>query len=218
MVPLLDRCRGRVHLGCNTVKVDGFVNVDVRPTTATDVIHDCSDLAFAPDSSVNVVYSNAFFEHVYVSARLKLLRDIWRALRPDGYILFTGLPDFEGIARAYLERRKPGHVSPVFDLYEVYRYTHGDPEGAPDWWLAQLHKGLFDTETLKDLLKQARFAAGTIFGYCWGAEPHAVTLGCVAYKSKPPEAPTLASIETLTAPLPSNINARTLSLKAEYLA
>lgn len=218
MAPLLDRCRGRVHLGCNTVKVDGFVNVDVRPTSATDVVHDCTDVAIFPDGSLQLVFSNAFFEHVYVNARLRLLRDIRRALGAEGCLLFTGLPDFEGIARAYLERRRPGHVSPVFDLYEVYRYTHGDPEGTPDWWLAQLHKGLFDAETLEKLLKEAGFAAGSVFGYCWGQEPHAVTLGCIAYKSTPAELPTVASIEKLTAVLPSNINVQSLTMKSEFRA
>lgn len=44
---------GRVHLGCNTVRIDGFVNVDVRSTSATDVVHDCKDLALFPSNSLS---------------------------------------------------------------------------------------------------------------------------------------------------------------------
>jgi predicted SAM-dependent methyltransferase len=213
---LLARCEGRVHLGCNTVRVEGFVNVDVRSTSATDVVHDCRNVAIFPDKSINVLYSNAFFEHVYVNDRLPLLKDIHRALRADGSMLFTGIPDFEGIAQAYLEKRSPGNVSPTFDLYEAYRYTHGAPEGEPRWWLAQLHKGLFDAPTLQQLLKEAGFVRGSVFSYRWGNEPNGVTLGCVARASDRPAPTDLAEIRDLVGSLPSNINYGSLVIKTSF--
>jgi hypothetical protein len=47
-------------------------------------------------------------------------------LEPGGVVCYWGIPDFANIAWFYLERR-PGIVGPVFDLFNVYRYTHGDP-------------------------------------------------------------------------------------------
>lgn len=196
----------RVHVGCNVVRVEGFINVDVRSTSATDLVHDCRDLSLFPTSSLDVVFSNAFFEHIYVSDRLRFLVDVARALKPEGVVAFTGLPDFEEVARAYLERRKPGHVSPVFDLTEAYRYTHGAPEGQPSWWLAQLHKGLLDWETLLNLSRDAGFASGAVFRYCWGQEAHPVTLGFVAYKRPGSYQSLNPTIRELLANLPTNIN------------
>ena len=213
---LLARCEGRVHIGCNTVKITGYVNVDVRPTSATDLVHDCRDVAIFPSASLKVVYSNAFFEHVYVMDRLPLLEDIRRALAVDGRLIFTGLPDFEGVARAYLERRKPGHVSPAFDLFEAYRYTHGDPEGRQDWWLAQLHKGLLDAQTMEKLLRDAGFAASTVFSYRWGTEPHAVTLGCIAQRSARAALMTPAEIRDAIGDLPSNVAYESLVVAAGH--
>jgi predicted SAM-dependent methyltransferase len=212
---LLARCAGRVHLGCNTVKVDGYVNVDVRATSATDIVHDCRDVSMFPSESVKIVYSNAFFEHVYVNDRLPLLKDIRRSLERNGYLLFTGLPDFEGVARAYLEK-KPGNVSQVFDLHEAYRYTHGDPEGRESWWLAQLHKGLFDAETLEELVRKADFASATVFAYCWGKEPNSVTLGCVAHTSARAAPTNVADIRSIVGALPSNIAYDSLVIKRTF--
>lgn len=154
-------------------------------------------------------YSNAFFEHVYADDRLPLLRDAVRALAPEGWLAFTGLPDFEGVARAYLAKR-PGNVSRLFDLHEAYRYTHGDPEGKSDWWLAQLHKGLFDTPTVLELCRSAGFATCEVFAYCWGAEPNQVTIGFLATKHKPARSVENSQIRTELSALPANINWSTL--------
>jgi hypothetical protein len=212
---LLARCEGRVHLGCNTVRIEGYVNIDVRATSATDIVHDCRDVSVLPSEGVKIVYSNAFFEHLYVSDRLPLLKDIRRSLEPDGYLLFTGLPDFEGVARAYLEK-KPGNVSKIFDLQEAYRYTHGDPEGRESWWLAQLHKGLLDAETLENLVRKAEFASATVFAYCWGQEPNSVTLGCVAHSGRRKAPANLEDIRNVVGGLPSNINYESLEIKRTF--
>ena len=214
---LLERAGGRVHVGCDTVRIDGYVNVDVRATTAVDIVHDCKDVSIVPAASLELVYGNAFFEHLYVTQRLPFLRDVHRALRAHGWLLFTGLPDFEGIARAYLERREPGNVSPRFDLYEAYRYTHGAPEGRPTWWLAQLHKGLLDTTTMVGLLRDAGCGAAEVFGYCWGEEPNQVTFGCIATKSHEARRSTKEpDVRRLLEGLPANINWDTLSVQACY--
>jgi hypothetical protein len=203
---MLQECGGRVHVGCNDVKVAGYVNVDVRATRATDVVHDCKDLAIFLDKSVSVLFSNAFFEHLYVTERLPFLQDAARTLAEDGLLLFTGLPDFEEVARAYIERREPGHISTRFDLFEVYRYTHGAPEGRPSWWLAQLHKGLLDTDTVIQLLRQSGYASALVFRYCWGNEPHPVTLGFAARKTRSDITLSDPAFAELLKGLPANIN------------
>lgn len=213
---LLRRAEGRVHLGCNDVRLDGFVNVDLRSTKATDIVHDCRDLSIFPSRSLSFIYSNAFFEHVYLADQQRLMRDLLRTFADDGWVAFTGLPDFEGVARAYVERRTPGNVSEAFDLREAYRYTHGAPEGRQEWWQAQLHKVLLDAPTVLELCKTVGFATCEVFSYCWGNEPNDVTLGFVATKSAQRRSVSDPTVRAQLSALPSSINWGSLRIKGVY--
>ena len=170
----------RVHLGCGDDRLHGFVNIDCRPTGAVDVAMDLS-LPRLADRSVSFAFSNAFFEHLYRSARGPHLQRIRRALAAEGACCYTGIPYFPNIARLYVERG-PGTAGPVFDLYNVYRYTHGDPEGQAAWWLGQLHKSLFDEDEVAGLLAQSGFASAVMFCYTYPGEPDGVrvTMGFYA--------------------------------------
>ncbi|MEW5798817.1 MAG: hypothetical protein AB1728_07390 [Bacteroidota bacterium] len=155
-----------VHLGCGDEKKTGFVNIDIRTTVATDYSVDLNHLrSFAP-GSVRTFYSHAFFEHLYRTQRVEHLKGVFRALTDNGVCCYIGLPYFPNIARYYLEKRKPGIVGERFDLFNVYRYTHGDPEHAPTWWLDQLHKSLFDEEELSAVLDGAGLTSNVLFVYC----------------------------------------------------
>jgi len=155
----------KVHVGCGEDRLPGFVNMDCRLTSATDATMDLSELDIFAPGRVDCFFSNAFLEHLYRMQRLPHLRSVCRALDPArGFACYIGLPYFPNIAKFYLERA-PGTAGPVFDLYNVYRYTHGDPEQAPDWWLEQLHKSLFDDQELETLLAAAGFASWAIFCY-----------------------------------------------------
>ena len=92
-----------------------------------------------------------------------------------------GIPYFPNIARLYVEQG-PGTAGPVFDLYNVYRYTHGDPEGQEAWWLGQLHKSLFDAEEVAALLAPSGFGAYVLFcyGYPGDVNEVPVTMGFYA--------------------------------------
>jgi predicted SAM-dependent methyltransferase len=165
-----------LHLGCGGHRVKGRVNIDVRPTSATDVV---ADLTRPQIRSARSVVSHAFFEHLYRNDRLPHLRAICDALTPGGWVLYLGLPDFHEIARLYLDRAA-GLVGPRFDLYHVYRYTHGDPEHVTGWWLEQLHKSLFDRDELERLLREAGFGSWEIANYAFQSEPYALNLAFYA--------------------------------------
>lgn len=171
----------KIHLGCGDVRLPGFVNIDYRATKATDLVHDCSDLDFIPSSSIETVLADAFFEHIYRKERIILLKSIRRVLNSQGKAIILGIPDFKRVAQAYLNKER-GVFSKTFDLNEVYRYTHGDPEQHPDWWQQQLHKSLFDAEILEELLTISKFHKYAIFRYCYKEEKRPYTLGFIAFK------------------------------------
>jgi predicted SAM-dependent methyltransferase len=183
----LQQRRGlRVHLGCAGDRLSGFVNIDYRRTPATDVTMDLNLPRLAP-RSVSLAFSNAFFEHLYRDKRLPHLRRMREALQPDGVCCYIGVPYFRNIAKLYIERG-PGTAGPVFDLYNVYRYTHGDPEHQPDWWLGQLHKSLFDEEELGALLRDGGFGSFVMFcyGYPGDTAEVPVTMGFYATAESTP--------------------------------
>jgi predicted SAM-dependent methyltransferase len=155
-----------VHLGCGDERKPGYINIDIRTTVATDYSADLNRLRWLRSGTVRSFYSHAFFEHLYRLERIIHMENVYRLLQDDGFCCYIGLPYFPNIAKYYLERRTPGIVGDRFDLFNVYRYTHGDPEHAPTWWLAQLHKSLFDEEDLSGLLRQAGFSSHSIFIYC----------------------------------------------------
>ena len=184
--PELRSCRSiRVHLGCGDEKLPGFINVDIRVTEATDYVADLNNLQIFSDNSVTCFYSHAFFEHLFRLQRLPHLAQAVRALEePDGFCCYIGLPYFPMIARLYLEGG-PGIVGESFNLFNVYRYTHGNPEMMPESWIEQLHKSLFDEAELGELLWRAGFNSFVMFNYCFVGEPrHPINIGFYATKSR----------------------------------
>jgi predicted SAM-dependent methyltransferase len=181
---VLQRERGlRLHFGCGGDRLPDFVNVDYRRTPATDVTMDLNRPVLRP-GSVSVAFSNAFFEHLYRDERVPHLRRVHDALQPDGVCCYVGLPYFRNIAKFYLEGA-PGTTGPRFDLFNVYRYTHGNPEQRPEWGLGQLHKSLFDGEEVASLLSDAGFASFVMFcyGYPGDSVELPVTMGFYATSS-----------------------------------
>jgi len=170
----------RVHLGCGGDRLPDFVNIDYRRTPATDVTMDLNVPRLGP-STVALAFSNAFFEHLYRPQRLPHLQRIREALEPGGACCYIGVPYFRNVAKFYLEKA-PGTLGPVFDLYNVYRYTHGDPEHQQAWWLGQLHKSLFDEDELAELLREAGFESFVMFCYGYPGDDHElpVTMGFYA--------------------------------------
>jgi predicted SAM-dependent methyltransferase len=177
----------QVHLGCGDDRLPGFVNVDRRKTPAADVVMDL-DLPRFTRGSIAIAFSNAFFEHLYRESRLPHLRRIFESLAADGLCCYIGIPYFRNVARFYLERA-PGTSGPLFDLYNVYRYTHGDPEQAPAWWLDQLHKSLFDEEELALLLQESGFASFVMFCYGYPGDATELPVNMGFYATKGPRPP-----------------------------
>lgn len=181
--------KNKVHLGCGDIKLKKFLNIDCRPTKAVDIINDCTNLSILPKNYFLEVYSHAFFEHLFPNQRVPCLKSIYRILKDNGLVFFIGIPDFEQVAKAYLNKEK-GLLSEKFDLYHVQRFTH-DPVIADcmsleeDGWLEQVHKSLFDIDEIEKLLKNSGFNSFIIFDYCFKDDHLAVSLGFIAFKTKP---------------------------------
>lgn len=173
----------QLHLGCGSNHIDGMINCEYRATSAADIVMDCSDLSRFASNSIDLIFSHAFFEHLYLNQRLPFLRECRRILKENKYIVFLGLPDLHVIAKSSLDEVEFSPERP-FDASIVYRYTHGSPEIAPLWWTEQLHKTLFDKQVIRNLLLSSGFEHFAMFNYRYVNEKIPLNLGFIAWYGK----------------------------------
>ncbi|MGK9369480.1 hypothetical protein ACSSWA_11320 [Melioribacter sp. Ez-97] len=110
----------RLHFGCGSNPLIGYINVDFQLSKGVDLIEDLNCPKIFSNNCAREIFSNAFFEHLYRKNRIEHLRRCKDILKPGGIICYLGIPYFPEVAKLYVEGE--------FTLYQVYRYTHGDPE------------------------------------------------------------------------------------------
>lgn len=133
-VELRPRGRGRVHLGCGEVYLDGYLNVDLPPAEGTargmsrpDVEADITRLA-CPGDSLEEVRLHHVFEHFERAQALALMIRWQDWLRPGGRLALE-TPDFDACIRGFDERA--AHEQAL-----ILRHVFGSQE-AP--WARHLH-------------------------------------------------------------------------------
>ncbi|MDH7602776.1 MAG: methyltransferase domain-containing protein, partial [Armatimonadota bacterium] len=168
----------KLHLGCGYKILDGYVNIDLY-SPAADLKLDIVDLSCFEDSSVDEIYLNAVFEHLYVFEQIRALAEWWRVLKPGGKLIIHSIPDFDEIVKAYVSKA-PGNDGCTFDIEEVSRYTHG--AYGRENKLGQIHKDVFTKPKMKKLLERVGFKIVSMENVCWADEPNPVNLNIVAVK------------------------------------
>jgi hypothetical protein len=100
-----------LHLGCGNVRKQGFVNIDVVRTHATDYVCDILVLPLTT-GSVRRVEMYHVIEHLTRDDATRLLEKLHLALEDRG-ILVMELPDFDRVVREYLS----GDESRLFNIF-----------------------------------------------------------------------------------------------------
>ena len=90
----------KLHLGCGDQHFDGYVNIDWRKTSATDLVLDITRLPY-PDNSIEQIESYHVIEHLPRHNVERALGDWYRVLHPGGKLILE-YPDFDEIAKLYL--------------------------------------------------------------------------------------------------------------------
>lgn len=141
----------KLHLGCGTVLLPGYVNIDgyeterrgwteVRP----DRILRVEELDY-PADSVDEIYTAHTLEHLGATELKRALLCWHRVIRPGGRLIVE-VPDAEAIMRRLLRQRS----EEAKDLY--YYLLHGTQE-----FEGEFHKGGFTYARLVRLLSAAGF-------------------------------------------------------------
>ena len=94
----------KLHLGCGTKKIEGFINVDVRKLSNVDVCADISNLPFK-DDTVDLIYSCANLEH-FSRLKWKSVLKHWYDILKFGGELQLSTMDFESIVWQYMKYGK----------------------------------------------------------------------------------------------------------------
>jgi len=175
-----------LHFGCGGQHLKNYINVDYKFSKSGDLFLDLSKPKLFPKNSINHVFSNAFFEHIFKSQRVDHLKLLFQRLNKDGFICYIGIPYFKEIAKLYLEG------NPFMTIEHTFQFTHGgdgianmNPYSTKSLFIADLHKSLYDEESINYCIKEAGFTYYQIFKYC---HPHEegfpVNIGFFALKSK----------------------------------
>lgn len=152
--PALDR----LHLGCGHVRVDGWLNVDIR-NSDYDLDLLMKKWPFA-DASFSSVVSLHVIEHFELKEELlPLLKELRRVLKPGGE-LWLNCPDIRKIVQSYQAAGMKDLLQDRAERQPQHRMEDGMPSVQ---FINELfiqggeHKNLFDVELLGWALKQAGF-------------------------------------------------------------
>jgi predicted SAM-dependent methyltransferase len=144
----------KLHLGCGTVRLEGWINVDAVAThPAVDVAWDLTQGIPAMRGSCALMYCEHFLEHLSVDGGLAFLAECRRVLMPDG-VLRVAMPSLDVL----LEKATVGDWRDQDWLtWPEYQFIQSRAEMLNisfRWWG---HQWLYDRDELHRRLREAGF-------------------------------------------------------------
>lgn len=132
----------KLHLGCGTKHIDGYVNIDARYLPGVDEVDNIKFLRKYKPNSVDVIYACHVLEHVGRYEVEGVLKRWFEILKPGG-ILRLAVPNFSSICSHYV---KSGDLKSIMGLL----YGGQDYDG-------NFHYVTFDFHTLNTTLTDIGF-------------------------------------------------------------
>lgn len=139
----------KLHLGCGTHRMPGWINIDGIAGPAVDVVMNFAvDTKNIPDGVIEKIYWCHGPEHVYPDQLLGILRELRRVMRASAKIMIATIDLTKIYENRYLTKRDGSNWNSA--LYgEVYSTDHP--------YLS--HKQCFTEATLSKVLADAGFCA-----------------------------------------------------------
>lgn len=153
----------RLHLGCGSVHLPGFVSIDQAAYDHIDFQQDVRDLSNFMDESIELIYACHVLEYFDLQEAVDVLREWRRVLEPGG-TLRLAVPDFDALLKVY---RASGSLAAI--LGPLYgRMVLADGSGS---YKAIYHKTVYTFELLSTILSAAGFRG--IRRWNWWETEHA---------------------------------------------
>lgn len=151
--------KGRVmklHLGCGSKYIPGFVHIDVMPFDHIDHISSIDSLPFIQNNTVDLIYNCHVLEH-FKRADVKRVLSEWKRVLKPGGILRTSVPDFDSLSKIYTNTKELNLV--IGALFGKQNYLYN------------IHYNVFDFKSLSNDLTEVGFV--DIRKYDWRETEHA---------------------------------------------
>lgn len=156
----------KLHLGCGTVRLDGWVNIDLH-TPQADFHWDIRrPLPFA-DAAARFIYHEHVIEHVSIDEAVACFADWFRVLEPGG-VLRVATPDLGYLVQRYASGA--GWKDQAWLRLPEYQFIKTPAEMLNvvfRWWG---HQYLYDADELGRRIRAAGFRDVTRHGF--GASPN----------------------------------------------
>ncbi len=146
----------KLHLGCGTKILDGFLNIDIRPLPGVDIISTIDHLPMFEDNSIDLIYCCHVLEHIPRNELGKILAEWRRILKPNG-VLRIAVPNFEAVVE---------HYKIHADLPKLIGLLYGGQT-----YKENFHYNIWDFNTLKGVFENAGFHS--VVRYDWRDTEHA---------------------------------------------
>lgn len=146
----------KLHLGCGTKKIPGYINVDANPENNSDLVDDAFVLSKIPNNSIEIIYASHLLEHSGRKEWKGILK-LWYEKLRNGGILRLAVPDLEKAFEHYMLYK---------DLPLLMGFLYGGQRNEFDY-----HYVGFDFKTLSKLLYDTGFSV--VYRYNWWETEHA---------------------------------------------
>lgn len=97
---MTDKKNIKLHLGCGTKKIEGYINIDIRNLDSVDLVEDIKTLKSIDSDSVSIIYAAHVLEHFGRKEYKEVLSRWFEILQPSG-ILRLSVPDIEQVFSHY---------------------------------------------------------------------------------------------------------------------
>ncbi len=139
--------RLKLHLGCGSVHLDGYINID-KYNPRADRVMDVCELDY-PDNSVDEIFTSHMVEHLAYSEFVKALREWKRVLKQSGTLIIR-CPNAERHLKEWLS----GDYKKRWDeRNEGVNVILGFQDRGPGY----PNRNIFTVKRLRDLVGQAGF-------------------------------------------------------------
>ncbi len=157
------------------------IRQDIDPRVKPDVLGSMTDLSNVPDASVDAIFSSHNIEHLHKHEVPLALREFFRVLKPDGFVIAT-CPDMERICAMVGQDKidEPMYIArsgePITPLDAIYGWQARIAEG--NEFMA--HKMGFTARSLRATFRACGFANAMTLRSSWN-------LWVAATKTETPE-------------------------------
>lgn len=132
----------KLHVGCGSVILPGWTNLDIEKLPGVDIIDDITTLTKIPDNSCDIIYASHVLEHVGRTEFEDVIR-IWNKKLKKNGTLRIAVPDFEKIITWYQKTKQ---------IIDIVGLVSGGQKTKYDY-----HKMIYDKKSLTEILLKMGF-------------------------------------------------------------